>query len=247
MAVTFARDLLDGERGAAGMNSLVPWAAILLARALHAPNLVTCGEPSVNVSPSKLFVSPTDPRSHEGAEATETFLDIFGYSHHGLDFWFHSGLQIDAYGNVNLHCIGDIDKPRVRGPGVPNVSYAVTSKRFYLYPMNHQVRTFVERVDFISVAGNLRGPDSKRTAKMLNEGPRLCVTPLAVLDFNPDTLRMRLKSIHDGVAIGDVVDRTGFDLEVPRPLPVTPPPSKTELETLRRDVDPDGLLRNGPA
>ena len=243
MAVVFARDLADGEIGAAGMNALVPCAALFLARRLHAPNLVIGGELSVNPNPSALRVSVTDSRTHHGREAVETFLDVFAYSHGGLDFWFHNGLQIDAYGNVNLHAIGPIDAPTVRGPGLGNVSFGMTADHFYLYPMRHDARLFVERVDFVSVPGNLTGPASKREAGIDTIGPRLCVSPMAVMDFEPKSLRMRLRSIHDGYTLQDIEDNTGFALIVSDELHTTEPPSDFELEVLRREVDPNGLLR----
>jgi glutaconate CoA-transferase subunit B len=243
MAVVFARDLADGERGAAGMNALVPCAALFLARRLHAPNLTLCGELSVNPDPPALRGSVTDSRTHQGREAVETFLDVFAYSHGGLDFWFHNGLQIDAYGNVNLHAIGAFDAPEVRGPGLGNVSFGVSAEHFYLYPMRHDARLFVERVDFVSVPGNLSGPDSKRAAGIGSSGPRLCVSPIATMDFDPRSLRMRLRSIHDGYTLADVRERTGFELLLAEDLHTTIPPSSRELETLRRDVDPLGLLR----
>ncbi|HEX4467013.1 MAG TPA: hypothetical protein VH025_07485 [Solirubrobacteraceae bacterium] len=243
MAVVFARDLADGERGAAGMNALVPCAALALARRLHAPNLTLCGELSVNPEPDALRVSVTDSRAHRGREAVESFLDVFAYSHGGLDFWFHNGLQIDMYGNVNLHAIGSFERPSLRGPGLGNVSFAVTADHFYLYPMRHDARLFVERVDFVSVPGNLDGPESKRAAGISTSGPRLCVTPMAVLDFEPRSLRMRLRSVHAGYAIADVEERTGFELLLAGDVGTTPPPSRLELETLRSKVDPLGLLR----
>lgn len=245
MAVVFARDLGDGERGAAGMNALVPCAALSLARKLHAPNLTLCGELSVNPSPPALRVSVTDSRTHHGREAVETFLDVFAYSHGGLDFWFHNGLQIDMYGNVNLHAVGGpLERPAVRGPGLGNVSFAETADHFYLYPMRHDARLFVERVDFVSVPGNLRGPGSKRAAGIRTSGPRLCVTPMAVLDFHPESLKMRLRSVHDGYTIDDVKAATGFELLVADDARTTPAPSALELDTLRREVDPLGLLRD---
>jgi glutaconate CoA-transferase subunit B len=243
MAVAFARDLADGERGAAGMNALVPCGALFLARRLHAPNLTLCGELSVNPLPSALRVSVTDSRTHHGREAVETFLDVFAYSHGGLDFWFHNGLQIDAYGNVNLHAIGSFDQPDVRGPGLGNVSFGVTADHFYLYPMRHDARLFVEQVDFISVPGNLTGPESKRAARINTSGPRLCVSPMAIMDFDPTSLRMRLRSVHEGYTTEDVLAATGFELLLGEDLHTTPAPSKLELETLRREVDPLGLLR----
>ena len=244
MAIILARDISDGEKGAAGIAAAVPNAAMFLARRLHAPNFSICGELVVNPKPRRLYASVSDHRYHYGAEAEEGFLELFGSSNKGLDFWFHSGIQIDKYGNVNLHLLGSVERPTFRGPALANVSFAVTSKRFYLYPMVHNRRVFVDKVDFISVPGNLQGPESKAMAGLRNEGPRLCVSPLAVMDFDPVTLRMRLHSVHEGHTVDEVLANTGFDLIVPERVPITEPPTEEELRVLREEVDPDGLLRS---
>lgn len=243
-AVYLSRDLKDGELGAAGASAAIPMAAILLARLTHAPNIQIAGEMFVNPRPKKLWNSMLDDRALGACEGSETFLELFGHSHRGLDFFFHNGMQVDAHGNINLHFVGGtIDKPKMRGPGAANISYAAMSRRFYICTTAHSPRTFVEKVDFITSPGFLDGPESVKAAG-LKGGPRFCITPLAVMDFNPQTLRMRLKSVHAWSSVDEVVAKTGFALEVPAEVPMTPAPTARELEQLRGTVDPDGLLRN---
>jgi glutaconate CoA-transferase subunit B len=244
-AVVLARELKDGELGAAGAAAAIPMAAMLLARLTHAPDLQIAGEMFVNPRPKQLWNSMLDDRALGACEAAETFLELFGHSHRGLDFFFHNGMQVDAYGNINLHHIGGtIDKPKIRGPGAANISYAAMSRRFYICTSNHTARTFVPRVDFITSPGYLDGPDSFRAAG-LRGGPQLCVTPLAVMDFDPETLRMRLKSVHPWSSADEVVRNTGFDPGAEGVMPATEPPTDEELRLLREKVDPRGLLRNG--
>lgn len=242
-AVVLARDLRDDEMGAAGASAAIPMAAMLLARLTHAPNLQIAGEMFVNPRPRQLWDSMLDDRALGACEAAETFLELFGHSHHGLDFFFHNGMQIDVHGNINLHHIGGtIAKPTMRGPGAANISYAGTSRRFYICTGSHSRRTFVPRVDFITSPGYLDGPESFRAAG-LSGGPQLCVTPLAVMDFHPETLRMRLKSVHPWSSHEDVAACTGFDLSITGEEPVTPLPTAIELDLLRNQIDPQGLLR----
>ena len=244
-AVVLARELKNGELGAAGASAAIPMAAMMLARLTHAPDLQIAGEMFVNPRPQQLWNSMLDDRALGACEAAETFLELFGHSHRGLDFFFHNGMQVDAHGNINLHHIGGtIDKPKMRGPGAANISYAATSRRFYICTSNHTARTFVPRVDFITSPGYLDGPDSFRAAGLAG-GPRLCVTPLAVMDFDPGTLRMRLKSVHPWSTAGEVADNTGFDLGPVDAAPVTELPTGEELALLREKVDPKGLLRGG--
>jgi len=245
MTVVMARDLADGELGAAGAAALVPMAAIALAREMHAPNLTIGGEMFFNPVGGHLYPSMLDDRALGRCEASETFIELFGHSHHGLDFFFHSGLQHDRYGNINLHHVGGtLHAPKMRGPGAANLSYGHTSTRYYICPTVHNVRNFVEKVDFVTIPGNLSGPESRKAAGLTREGPRLVVTPRAVMDFDPQTLRMRLKSVHCGNSIDDVLANTGFKPDVPDETGPTPPPTAEELSVLRGKIDPSGALRS---
>ena len=68
---------------------------------------------------------------------------------------------------------------------------------------------------------------------------RVVVTNLAVLDFQTPDRVLRLRSVHPGVDVADVVKETGFDLVIPADVEVTREPSAAELEIIRR-LDPDG-------
>ncbi|MFG6592747.1 CoA-transferase [Sulfitobacter sp. 1A12157] len=242
-AVLLSRELKNGELGAAGAAAAIPMAAILLARLTHAPDLQIAGEMFVNPNPTQLWPSMLDDRALGACEAAETFLELFGHSHRGLDFFFHNGLQIDAHGNINLHHIGGtLHEPKMRGPGAANISYAGQSKRFYICPTVHSRRNFVERVDFITSPGYLDGPESFAAAG-LKGGPHLCVSPLATMDFDQDSLRMRIRSVHPHSSVEEVVENTAFDLGVHPKIEVTLAPTRDELRLLREKVDPLGYLR----
>ena len=81
MVVVLARDLADGELGAAGAAALVPMAAIALARELHAPNLTVGGEMFFNPEPGRLYPSMLDDRALGRCEAAETITGwIFSFT-----------------------------------------------------------------------------------------------------------------------------------------------------------------------
>jgi hypothetical protein len=67
---------------------------------------------------------------------------------------------------------------------------------------------------------------------------RVVVTNLAVLDFRTPARTMRLRSVHPGVPVGDVLAATGFPLSVPDEVPVTRRPSAGELALIRDQLDP---------
>src|SRR5215211_6253703 len=119
MVVALARLLRDGETVFFGVASPLPMVAALLAKRLHAPNLVILTIPGgVDPSPAALPVSTVDPRLLDGAAALVTLADIFDLAARGrLDTAFLGGVQIDQAGRINLSAIGDPRRPKVRLPG----------------------------------------------------------------------------------------------------------------------------------
>jgi len=118
----------------------------------------------------------------------------------------------------------------VRGAPGNTVNHAVS----YWVP-RHSRRVFVQHVDMVSGVGYRRDLPGVRGAVDL----RVVVTNLAVLDFQTPEHAMRLRSVHPGVEVSDVVKETGFELVVPDDVAVSRAPSAAELELIRR-LDPDG-------
>lgn len=246
MAIAIARELHDGEVAMTGASSVVPVAACLLAQQLHAPNL-TLILPSgvVNPAAGRLFQSASDGRWAARAEAIGTAYDLFELSENGrLDVMFYGGIQIDRYGNINLtHVGGTAGSPRFRGPGLANISFAVTCKRFLLYTTRHDSRTLVERVDYLTAPGHLDGSGGRQRAGIATTGPQVCVTPLAVMDFSGPGRSMAVRHLQPGVAADQVIDATGFSLGSSETWTPLPAPTRDELVALRTAVDPTGVLR----
>jgi len=248
IAVVLSRELKDGETGGVGANSAIPIAAARLAQLRHAPNMnfVLSGGGMVNTKSNIIYPSSTDCRYYlNGAESImELGNDFFDLVEQGPDFFFFSGIQIDKHGNFNLHCIGDWNKPRFRGPGLPSVGATVNAKKFFLYSTKHSKRQFVEKCDFLSGPGFLNGYKDRFNRGLTGGGPALCVTDLGVFDFDDESKRMRVKSVHPGISISEIVENTGFELVIPDDIQETNAPSTEELTLLRTLVDSTGVLRN---
>ncbi len=244
MAVELARDLRDGEVGRVGAACQVPLAACLLAQRLHAPSLtVILPNGYVNPKPLALYSSTLDHRYAEGSEAMLDFFDIFIEAEQGsIDFFFYSGLQIDKHGNVNSTRIGSSSGHLTRGPGLPQVSFASTLPKVYLFSMKHERRCFVDRVDYVSAPGFDHFTKSRTRRYPAAGGPRLCVTPLATFTFH-DGL-MTLRSTTPGVTVAAIQERTAFPVTRREPVSDAQPPSTAELDALR-SIDTTGLLREG--
>jgi glutaconate CoA-transferase subunit B len=52
---------------------------------------------------------------------------------------------------------------------------------------------------------------------------------------------MRVQSLHPGVTREQVEANTGFALEFPNPVLVTPAPTPAEVELIRTQIDPRGV------
>jgi glutaconate CoA-transferase subunit B len=225
MAVSLARLLRDDETVFHGVASPLPMVAILLAKALHAPNLTYLNiTGSIDPSPASLPVSTVDPRLTRGTRAMVTLTDLFDLAARGrLDTAFLSGVQIDGRGRINMSVVGDFAKPKVRLPGgAGSAALMPRAKRTILWRTKHDPRVFVETLDFVTAEGNV---------------DRL-VTPLCV--FQRVDGRLQVESIHPGVSPDQLRNATGFAIEVDDSTKKTPSPTAEELAALQ-SVDPDSV------
>ena len=220
MAVCLSRCLRDGERAFHGVASPLPMVATLLAKRTHAPNLVYLNTGGgVDPAPGHLPLSTSAPALAEGASALFDVIDVFDLAARGgLDVVFHSGIQIDRQGRINLSAVGgDYRHPKLRLPGGAGSAHLMpTAGRVVLWRTRHDLRTFVESVSFVTAQGNVDR----------------VVTPLCV--FRRVDGLLELESIHPGVSFEEVRANTGWPLN---DAPVTPPPSPGELAALQA-VDP---------
>jgi glutaconate CoA-transferase subunit B len=248
LTIQLARDLADGEKAIVGTNSDIQVGACNLARRMHAPNLWWVSGPGGMVNADDPVIRPTaDFENIANSEAVldlPVMIDFIDWKIHFFDFAILGALQIDKFGNINTVCVGPHERPRLRGPGTVGISALCgLSKRFYVMMSRHERGSFVEKVDFISGAGHLDGGNSRTERGLPSGGPKLVVTPLGIFDFEPLEKRMQIKSLHAGVTLEEVRDRTGFDLTCEASPPITVEPTDRELATLREAVDTTGVLQ----
>jgi acyl CoA:acetate/3-ketoacid CoA transferase beta subunit len=148
--------------------------------------------------------------------------------------------QIDKWGNQNFAFIGDHTAPRTQLLGMRGApGNTINDKTSYWIPA-HSTRVFVPAVDVVSGvgydrAGELGAPENR----FHNLG--WVVTNLGVCDFETPDHRLRLRSLHPGVTVDDVVAATGFELVIDASVPQTRLPSDDELRWIREVIDPSGL------
>ncbi|MBU4384144.1 MAG: 3-oxoacid CoA-transferase, partial [Proteobacteria bacterium] len=107
----------------------------------------------------------------------------------------------------------------------------------------HNRSRFVEKVEFLTSPGYLGGPGEREEAGLPpNTGPYKIITDLAILGYGEQSRRMRLESLHPGVSVDKVRENTGFALEIPEKVALTPEPTAEALRVLREQVDPQRLV-----
>jgi acyl CoA:acetate/3-ketoacid CoA transferase beta subunit len=67
------------------------------------------------------------------------------------------------------------------------------------------------------------------------------VSNKGVFDFETPGHAMRLRSVHPGVAVDEVVESTGFPLVIPDDVAETRLPTDAELHLIRDVLDPQSL------
>ncbi|NIO05388.1 MAG: CoA-transferase [Proteobacteria bacterium] len=244
MVVAGAREIKDGELVFVGMR--LPLLAFQLAKATHAPNAQGVFENGVlrDRPAGKPLFTMGDAPCIEGAVWATTMLDIMTLLQKGrVDLGFIGGAEIDRYGNLNTTYIGGRERAEVRLPGSGGGSDIASLAGRLVIVMNHERRRFVERVSYITSPGYGEGGGWRERTGLKGGGPVAVITTLGVLRFDPETKEMFLDSLHPGASLGEVKDVTGWPLRVGAELRETPPPTRKELEIIRK-YDPNGFWTN---
>ena len=248
MVVALARAMDNKVRAFNGAVSFIPVSAFQLARATHAPDLVwVASSLAVDPHPKSIPESTLLPALWDGASHIFTSpTDFWPYAMNGrLNTFCMRGAQIDRFGNINNSIIGaDYHHPKVRlpgGGGMPDLTCLCSN--IFLWSTVHNPRVFVPKLDFRSGLGYGDGGDHRERLG-LRGGPQLVITNLCVMDFEPESKVMRLKSLHPGVTAEEVHAATGFDVLMPQTaIPQTPLPTDEELRLLRDVIDPTAMRR----
>ncbi len=148
--------------------------------------------------------------------------------------------QIDQTGNQNISAIGEWSHPKVQLVGVRGAPGNTVNHSTSYWVPNHSTRSFVEHVDVVSGVGYARAAEAGPSASRFHEIRRV-VSNLGVFDFDTPGHQMRVRSVHPGVTLEEVVAATGFELIVPSGVDETRLPSPEELDLIRTIIDPAAL------
>jgi glutaconate CoA-transferase subunit B len=207
IVVNLARQIRPGEITFSGVNSTLAMLACLLAKRaydFHFTYLNVAG--GVEPVPRTIPHSSSDPALIAGSPAifgNEDFYDLCARGR--LDLVFLGCAQVDGLGRTNVSVIGEWSRPKVRLPGGGGAAVMMpTAKRVATWRTEHSPRTLVEKLDFVTAAGNLQ----------------TVVTPIAV--FQKRDGRLALESRHPEVPLEEVTLRTGFRFDASGAGPTAP-------------------------
>jgi acyl CoA:acetate/3-ketoacid CoA transferase beta subunit len=213
----------------------IPMIGGRLARATFEPDLVmTDGEALLVANPMPVGVA--DPV--KVVEAWNPYRSMFDVVWSGRRHVMMGASQMDRYGNQNFACIGPMDRPKAQLLGFRGAPGNTIQNRTSYWIPSHNAKTFVARVDVVTGVGY----DRARALGAAGRFHRLghVVTNLGVMDFETPDNTMRLRSVHPGVTVDEIVAATGFDLVVPDDVPETRSPTDEE-RALIDAIDPNGL------
>lgn len=235
MTIAAARALENGTICFVGIG--LPSTAANLACRLHAPELVLVYESgTLGTRPGFLPLSIGDGVLADTATAVVGVVETFNlWLQPGrIDVGFLAGAQIDRYANINTTVIGSsYASPRVRLPGAGGAPEIAASCREVIVVMRQSLRTFVERVDFVTSVGFGSGGADRERYGFTGSGPRSVITDLGVLEPDPKTRELVLTQLHPGVTLEEARAATGWALAAVPEIAPTAPPTAQELATLR--------------
>jgi len=254
MITSIADELNDNELGFVGLGTAaraftlavgIPMAAARLAQLKHAPGFsIYWGNllgPDLRKFPD-ILLQDVYTRWPAAASPMDVSYKIDMVTRGRFDVSFESAAQIDQYGNLNITEIGISQPPNVRLVGCLAQTEHLAFIRKPIIVSDLSRRSFVEKVDFITSVGFFKGGNSREELNLLGPGPYLCITNKANFDFHPISKKMRIRSIHPGHSLDDVITNIGFEPIIEGTPPITKIPSKEDIRLIREVIDPQKSL-----
>lgn len=241
-AVTIAKQIKNGQVVIVGTG--LPLIGASLAKRAFAPNCSLIVESGLmDCDPIEVPRSVGDCRFMAHCATQWPNIRFIGFE---ANEWLHDndrliafigGAQIDPYGNVNSTCIGDYNNPKTRftGSGGANgiATYANT-----IIMMQHQKRRFVKKVDYVTSPGWIDGPDGRvKKGLPANRGPLMVVTDRGIMKFDEKTRYMYLAGYYPTSSPEDIIENTGFDIDVSRAVELEEPEEEI-IRLIREEIDP---------
>ena len=207
-----------------------------LARATYEPDLMmTDGEAGL-IANDEAVPAVADRRY----ETWNPYRRMFDVVWSGRRHVMMGATQVDRYGNQNIAALGGTPtRPKVQLLGFRGAPGNTINDTTSYWVPKQSPKVFVEAVDVVTGIGWDRAAELGPVAARFHEIRRV-ISDLAVFDFETDDHRMRLRSLHPGVGVDEVIAATGFELQIPDDVPTSRLPTPEELRLLDEVIDPKG-------
>ncbi|RZO84129.1 MAG: ketoacid CoA transferase [Oceanococcus sp.] len=224
----------DGEVLATGIG-IIPRIAQGLAKLTHSPALmITDGEAYLTETPVEIGAKSHEGRSYGGYMP---YSRVFDALWHGRRHALVGPVQVDRWGQANISCIGDFDKPKRQMLGLRGFPGNSINHANSMFVPNHSTRVFVEgEVDVVCSVGYKDDNWQPGVRRDFASVERI-VTNLCVMDFGGPNHALRVISLHPGVSFDEVQDNTSFPLILADDCTETARPSADQLAIIRK-LDP---------
>ena len=241
-AISIAKSISDGQIAIVGTG--LPLIGAAQAKRIYAPNCTLIVESGLmDCAPIEVPRSVGDIRLMAHCAVQWPNVRYVGFQ---ANEWLHDtsrmvafigGAQIDAYGNVNSTCIGDYHNPVTRFTGSGGANGIATFVNTIIM-MQHEKRRFMDKIDYVTSAGWIDGPDGRAKVGLpANRGPQMVVTDRGIMKFDEQTKRMYLYGYYETSSPEDIIENTGFEIDVSKAVKIDPP-TPDIIKIIREEIDP---------
>lgn len=239
MVAAAAREIHDREIVFVGMR--LPLIAFVVAKKAHAPHAIGLFENGVirDTPAPELIYTMGDPPNILGATQCLDMLGVMSLLQSGrVDLGFLGAAEVDRFGNLNST---QVHAPHglIRLPGSGGACDIASLAHRFVVLLEHKKHRLPESVSFITSPGFGDGGNWRKRVGLPRGGPSAVITTKAVLRFHDDG-EAYLHSVHPGIEIDDVIENTGWRLQLGNPIEQTQAPSSDELKAIR-EYDKQGF------
>ncbi len=223
----------DGESLATGIGVIPRLGASLAMKTFNPDLMMTDSEAMLLSEPNPISgrKSPIDgQKSETWMGFTRIFDNVWSRRRHAMI----GPTQIDRYGQCNISALGGTyQQPKIQMLGVRGLPGNSISHANSLFVPSHNKRVFVEgECDLVNSIGYNPARLTKGR-KLSDVDIRIILTDLCVLDFGGPDFQIRIKSLHPGISVEQVVENTSFELCIPGNIPTTPAPTEEQLAIIQ--------------
>ena len=253
MLSSLAEVIEDEDAIVLGSFTPLAYAAYMLAKLTHAPNSFIVGYSGVDPLPFRLGFHTSETACTKFSAGLWSMTECIEALHNRGegDVEAVSSAQMDVNADINISWLalpirdaegkptGEMNLRGLRLPGGAGAPVVFGLHRKSLaYFAAHSKQVFVPKVNYVT-GTRFYLTAEERKAQGLKPGPVMVITNLCVMEM-VERGKWVVRSLHKGVNPQDVIDNTGFAVEIPANCPETPVPTAQQVELIKQ-LDPQGI------